>query len=463
MAATGINLDRAVPANLEAEKSVLGGILLDNDVYPQAAEILRIEDFYLDAHRRIYARMMDLNEAARPIDSLLLVEELRKNREIEAVGGVTYIFSLTEGLPRRENIQFHVKLVREKSLLRQLIHACEASISQALDDSDTTDEILDSSESRIFEVSERRVGRALLNVKEVAKESGFNLDDLYKQGVQITGLRTHFSDVDEKTMGLQKGDLVIIAGRPSMGKTAFAINIAENAAVRDDKVVAIFSLEMANIALLTRMLCSQARVDSHKLRSGFLAKEDFQRIGGAYASLADSKIFIDDTPGISLHEMRAKARRLFQSQKALDLIIVDYLQLMSPSGGIGSKKYENRTQEVSAMSRGLKALAKEMRVPVVALSQLSRAPESRGGDHRPLLSDLRESGSIEQDADVVMFLFREEYYMKHEEAEAQGLDGIAEVIIAKQRNGPTGTVKLAFSKPFTRFDTKADEPFEPSA
>ena len=451
MATADLNLDRSMPASLDAERSILGAILLDNEVYPQAAEALRSDDFSLDSHRRIYGRMVELNETGRPIDIITLTEELGRRKEVESVGGVAYISSLTEGLPRRENIEHYVKIVKDKALLRGLIHAANGAIAHALEQSDTAEEIIDAAESAIFRISESRIGRGFLGIKEIVKDSFGSLDALYERGQRITGLETHYHDLDGMTSGLQKSDLIIIAARPSMGKTAFALNIAENVAVNDGKVVGIFSLEMSREALLMRLLCSQAKIDSHKLRTGFLGREDFQKLGTALTALAESSIFIDDSPGITLHEVRAKARRLQQSQKRVDLIIVDYLQLMSASSGAGSRRFENRTQEVSAISRGLKALAKEMAVPVVALSQLSRAPESRGGDHRPQLSDLRESGSIEQDADVVAFIFREEVYAPDD----PDLDGRAELIIAKQRNGPTGMVKLAFLKHSTRFESLA--------
>ena len=452
MATADLNLERGMPASLDAERSILGAVLLDNDVYPQAAESLKAEDFSLDSHRRIYMRMTDLNSTGRPVDIITLSEELGRHKEVESVGGVAYISSLTEGLPRRENIEHYVKIVKDKAMLRGLIHAANASIARAIDQSDTTEEIIDAAESAIFQISESRIGRGFVGIKEIVKESFGSLDALYERGRRITGLETHYSELDQMTSGLQSSDLVIIAARPSMGKTAFAMNIAENVAVNDAKVVGMFSLEMSREALLLRLLCSQARVDAHKLRTGFLGKEDFQKLTSALAVLAEAPIFIDDTPALSLHEMRAKARRLQQSQKRLDLIIVDYLQLMAATP-LGGKRFENRTQEVSAISRGLKAMAKEMRVPVVALSQLSRAPESRGGDHRPQLSDLRESGSIEQDADVVMFIFREEVY-KHDDPD---LEGLAELIISKQRNGPTGMIKMAFLKSSTRFETMAQD------
>ena len=451
MATADLNLDRSMPASLDAERSILGAILLDNDVYPQAAESLRADDFSLDSHRRIYGRMVDLNDTGRPIDIITLTEELGRRKEVESVGGVAYISSLTEGLPRRENIEHYVKIVKDKALLRGLIHASSGAIAHALEQSDTAEEIIDAAESAIFRISESRIGRGFSGIKEIVKDSFGSLDALYERGQRITGLETHYHDLDSMTSGLQKSDLIIIAARPSMGKTAFAMNIAENVAVNDGKVVGIFSLEMSREALLMRLLCSQAKIDSHKLRTGFLGREDFQKLGTALAALAESHIYIDDTPGITLHEMRAKARRLQQAQKRVDLIIVDYLQLMSASSGGSSRRFENRTQEVSAISRGLKALAKEMSVPVIALSQLSRAPESRGGDHRPQLADLRESGSIEQDADVVAFIFREEIYKPDD----PDLDGRADLIIAKQRNGPTGLVKMAFLKSSTRFESLA--------
>jgi replicative DNA helicase len=448
MAISDYAVASSLPANVEAERSILGAILLDNFSYNQAAEHLRPEDFSLDSHRRIYTRMVDLAESSRPIDMITLVEELDRRKELEAIGDVGYISGLVDGVPDRPSIEHYIKIVRDKSLLRGLIHAANAAIVRAGEQGDAAEEILNDAEAAIFQLSEKRIGRGFMGVQEIVKESFGSIDALLQRGQRITGLATHYTDLDEMTSGLQRSDLVIIAARPSMGKTAFAMNIAENAAIEDQKVVGMFSLEMSREALLLRLLCSKARVDSHKMRTGSLWRDDMDKVVRAMDQLAQAPIFIDDTPGISLSEMRAKARRLQQSQGGLDLIIVDYLQLMSG----GSRRYENRTQEVSAISRGLKALAKELKVPVVALSQLSRAPESRGGDHRPQLADLRESGSIEQDADVVAFIFREEVY-KPDEPE---LDGIAEIIIAKQRNGPTGRIKLAFIKNSTRFESMAE-------
>src|SRR5437016_4088169 len=441
-------LASSLPANVEAERSILGAILLDNFAYNQAAEHLRPEDFSLDSHRRIYTRMVDLAESSRPIDMITLVEELDRRKELEAIGDVGYVSGLVDGVPDRPSIEHYIKMVRDKALLRGLIHVANAAIARATEQSDPAEEILNDAEAAVFQLSEKRIGRGFVGVQEIVKESFGSVDALLQRGQRITGLATHYTDLDEMTSGLQRADLVIIAARPSMGKTAFAMNIAENAAIEDQQVVGVFSLEMSREALLLRLLCSQARVDAHKMRTGSLWQDDTRKVVRAMEQLAHAPIYIDDTPGISLSEMRAKSRRLKQSAGKLDLIIVDYLQLMSGGG----KRFENRTQEVSAISRGLKALAKELSVPVIALSQLSRAPESRGGDHRPQLSDLRESGSIEQDADLVMFIFREEVYKQDD----PDLQGKAEIIIAKQRNGPTGKLKMAFLKNCTRFETLLD-------
>jgi replicative DNA helicase len=449
MASTDYSLERGLPVSMEAERAILAAILLDNSLYDQAAEHLTGDDFSLDAHRRIYSRMRDLQESGRPVDMITLMEELDRRKEVESIGGVAYLSSLIDGVPERPSIEHYVRIVRNKALLRGLINVAQNAIAEAIEHTDEAEEVLGRAEQAIFQLSENRIGQGFLNIPEIVKASFGSLEELYARGQEITGLATHYTLLDKLTSGFQASDLVIIAARPSMGKTAFAMNIAENAAVLDGKVVGVFSLEMSREALLMRMLASTAQVDSKNLRQGFLTKDDMRKLTHAMEQLMQAKLFIDDTPGISVSEMRAKARRLRQ-QEGLDLIIVDYLQLMS-AVPIGGKRFENRTQEVSAISRGLKALAKELRVPVVALSQLSRAPESRGGDHRPQLSDLRESGSIEQDADVVAFIFREEVYKKDD----PDLDGMAEIIIAKQRNGPTDTIKMAFIKRFTRFENLA--------
>ena len=453
MATTDYISAQSLPANIEAERSILGAILLDNLAYNQAAEHLKPEDFLLDSHRRIYSRMMDLAESSRAIDHLTLAEELQRHAEFEPIGGYAYISGLLDGVPDRPSIEHYIKIVRDKAMLRGIISISTAAIARASDQSDLAEEVLNDTEAQIFALSEKRIGRGFMGVQEIVRESFGSIDALLQRGQRITGLATHFDDLDSMTCGLQRSDLVIIAARPSMGKTAFAMNIAENAAIEDGKTVAVFSLEMSKEALLQRMLCSVAQVDSHRFRTGSLWQDDTRKVQRAMEKLAQAPIYIDDTPGIAVGEMRAKARRLKQSKGALDLIVVDYLQLMSGGG----KRYENRTQEVSAISRGLKALAKELAVPVVALSQLSRAPESRGGDHRPQLSDLRESGSIEQDADIVMFIFREEVY-KQDDLDVHGK---AELIIGKQRNGPIGKVMMAFRKSFTSFASLAEGGIEP--
>jgi replicative DNA helicase len=453
-----ISYERGLPANIDAERAILGGVLLENILYNEAAERLRAEDFALDSHQRIFARMGELIDSGRAVDIFTLAEELARRKEVEAVGGVSYLASLTEGLPRRISIEDYVRIVKDKSLLRQLIGICSNAITRAADQSDDALDVLNAAESALLTVTESGITNGFAGIPEIVRDSFGTIDNLYKQGKEITGLATHFDEFDRMTSGLQHSELTIIAARPSMGKTAWAINIAQNAAVYGGKVVAVFSLEMSKESLLRRMLASQALVDSQKIQKGFLLREDQEKLTIALEALTEAKIFIDDTPGISLTEMRAKARRLKQMQGSLDLIVIDYLQLMSASQGTGraSKGYENRTQEVSAISRGLKALAKELKVPVVALSQLSRASEQRGGDKKPMLSDLRESGSIEQDADVVAFIHRESYYNRDENGQPDpATEGKAEIIIAKQRNGPTGSVHLAYMSKCTRFENLA--------
>jgi len=454
MATTDYSLERGLPVSLEAERSILGAILLDNSLYDQAAEHLTADDFSLDAHRRVYSRMRDLQETGRPVDMITLIEELDRRKEVESIGGVAYLSSLIDGVPERPSIEHYVRIVRNKALLRGLINVAQTAIAEAIEHSDEAEEVLGRAEQGIFQLSENRIGQTFMDIPDIVRNSFGSLDELYKRAQEVTGLATRYKELDRLTSGLQPSDLVIIAARPSMGKTAFAMNIAENAAVIDDKVIGVFSLEMSKEALLMRMLASRARVDSQKIRKGFLGKDEMKKLTKAMEELMHTRLYVDDTPGISVSEMRAKARRLKQTEGGkLDLIIVDYLQLMS-AVPLGGKRFENRTQEVSAISRGLKALAKELKAPVLALSQLSRAPESRGGDHRPQLSDLRESGSIEQDADVVAFIFREELYKKDD----PDLEGKAKIIIAKQRNGPTGDIELAFLKQFTRFDDYGGEP-----
>ena len=443
-----IEFERGLPASLDAERTILGAVLLDNHAYSEAASAITADDFALTAHQRVFSRMGELIDRNHVVDIVTLSEELARRKEIESVGGVAWLASLTEGLPRRLSIEEYVRIVKDKSLLRQLIQICSSSITRAADQSEEALDVLNAAETSLLEVSERGITRSFSSVHDIVAGSFKTIDNLYKEGREITGLATHLTEFDRMTSGLQNSELIIIAARPSMGKTALAINIAQNAAIQGGKTVAVFSLEMSKEALLNRMLCSQAKVDAHKMRTGFLAREDWGKLRTALDKLVQAPIFIDDTPGISLTELRAKARRKAMDKQGLDLIVIDYLQLMSASAP-GGRRYENRTQEVSAISRGLKAIAKELKVPVIALSQLSRAPETRGGkDSEPKLSDLRESGSIEQDADIVMFIYRPEYYDRNNPE----LEGKAKIIVAKQRNGPTDTIQLAFIKGSTRFD-----------
>ena len=446
-----LTLEAGLPANIDAEKTILGAILLDNSAHSEASAQLDADDFSLDSHRRIFLRMTELMNSQRAVDIVTLAHELARYKEVEAVGGVAYLASLTEGLPRRPVIEEYIRIVKDKSLLRRLMSICSAAIARAADQSETALEVIGAAETQLLEVSEKGIVHGLQPLDVIVQHSFGSIDNLYKQSREVTGLATDFTVFDQMTSGLQKGELIIIAARPSMGKTAFGINIAQNAAVNHGATVAIFSLEMSKESLLRRMLASQAWVDQRKLQTGFLGREDHDKLQRGLEQLIESRMFIDDSAGISLAEMRAKVRRLRQTAGGLDLVLVDYLQLMSATlPSAGGKKYENRVQEVSAISRGLKALAKELDVPVIALSQLSRSNEKRD-DKRPMLSDLRESGSIEQDADVVAFIHREAYYNRDEEM-TESDRAQSEIIIAKQRNGPTGAVHLNFISKFTRFD-----------
>lgn len=440
--------DNDRPASVHAERTILGAMLLEPVAITDASMVLKADDFALDSHRRIYAAMMTLSEAGHAVDIVTVSEELRRRKELDSIGSIAYLASLSEGLPRKLSIESYVRIVLDKSLMRQLMTVCDVGMASAADQSEEALNVLNDVSTRLMEISDHAVRSGFSDIATIVKDSFGSIDALYEQGREVTGLATYYDEFDRMTSGLQESELVIIAARPSMGKTAWAINIAENAAVRGGKIVAVFSLEMSKASLLRRMLASQALVNSKAIQTGMLMRDDRSKLIAALERLMESKMFIDDTPGITLAEMRAKARRLKQQHGQLDLIVIDYLQLMTGSVGSHQKSFENRTQEVSAISRGLKALAKEMRVPVVALSQLSRASEQRGGDKKPLLSDLRESGSIEQDADVVCFIHREEYY----DRENEDLKGKAEIIIAKQRNGPTGSVNLAYLADFTRFE-----------
>ena len=442
-----------LPSSIHTEVAVLGAMLQDAVAIADATAKLRSDDFALDSHRRVYQTMLDMAAVGHAIDIITVRDALSKKKEIDAIGGPSYLAYLTEGIPRNLNIESYVRIVKDKSLLRQLMAIFNEGASRASDQSEQATDVLGDVEARLAEVADSAIQRGFSGIGEIVANSFGSIDALYEQGREITGLATHYIDFDRMTSGLQDSELIIIAARPSMGKTAWAINIAQNAAVRDGKVVAVFSLEMSKESLLRRMLASEAMVNSRKIQTGFLPREDKGKLLSALERLMESKMFIDDTPGITLAEMRAKARRLRQQEGHLDLIVIDYLQLMSGTAGPGKRGFENRNQEVSAVSRGLKALAKEHRVPVVALSQLSRGSEQRTGDKKPLLSDLRESGSIEQDADVVCFIHREEYYDRDNE----DLKGKAEIIIAKQRNGPTGSIQLAYLSDYTRFENLATE------
>jgi replicative DNA helicase len=442
-----------LPASVHNEIAILGAMLQDAVAISDATGKLKIEDFSLDSHRRVYQAILDLLAAGHAVDYLTVMDALSKKKELDAIGGPAYLAFLSEGIPKNLNIESYVRIVKDKSLLRQLMSIFSEGATRAADQSEDAINVLGDVEAQLSEVADSAIQRGFSGISEIVASSFGSIDKLYEQGREVTGLATHYIEFDRMTSGLQDSELIIIAARPSMGKTAWAINIAQNAAVRDGKVVAVFSLEMSKESLLRRMLASEALVNSRKIQTGFLPKEDKGKLLAALERLMESKMFIDDTPGISLAEMRAKARRLKQQEGALDLIMIDYLQLMTGSAGPGKKGFENRNQEVAAVSRGLKALAKEMKVPVIALSQLSRASEQRGGDKKPMLSDLRESGSIEQDADVVAFIHRDSYYNKDENGdEDPESKGKAEIIIAKQRNGPTGSVHLAYLSDYTRFE-----------
>lgn len=443
------SLERALPNSAEAERAILGGVVLDNGLISQAIELLRPEDFYVPSHRRIFLAMIALFERGGEINPILIGEELKKENALESVGGISFITNLTYGLPHSTNIVHYAKVVRGKSMLRQLIKASNKITQEALEQEDEPEVILDHAEQAIFQLADERIRQGFVHVKPVAEQLLEKIQEMEGRAAVLTGLTTGFADLDKMTSGLQRQDLIIVAARPSMGKTSFALMLAENAAIHTGAVVGIFSLEMSKEALVMRLLCSQGNIDAQRFRNGFLSRPEWAQIAKSLGILADSKIFLDDTAGISVLEMRAKTRRLAAEQKKLDLIIVDYLQLMTGS----AKRFESRQQEVSQISRELKALAKEMNVPVVALSQLSRAPESRS-DHRPQLADLRESGALEQDADVVAFIYREEQYKTPEERNNLPEDqkNVAELIVAKQRNGPTGSIDLRFTPSSMRFD-----------
>jgi len=434
---------KTLPQNMEAEQAVLGGILIDNEAIHQVLEIIEVEDFYRESHRKIFLVFLELYEQNQPIDLVTVCEALQKKQQLEEVGGATFLASLVEVIPTASNIIYYAKIVKEKSILRKLITRATYIINQCVAPTDENiEEILDRAEQTIFEVSQERIQTSYYSLKDVIKSTFQTIQSITQKDSYITGIPTGFIDFDRLTSGFQPSDLIIIAGRPSMGKTAFALNIAANAASKHKIPVGIFSLEMSKEQLTTRMLCAEAKVDSKKLRSGFLAEHDWQLLIEAASVLSEAPIFVDDTPAISVLELRAKARRL-KSEHNISLIIIDYLQLMKGKGG-----NERREQEISEISRSLKALAKELNIPVIALSQLNRKVEDRE-NKRPRLADLRESGAIEQDADLIVFLYRDEVYNQREDNPNRGM---AEVIIGKHRNGPLGKVKLAFLEKFTSFE-----------
>ncbi|MCD6093250.1 MAG: replicative DNA helicase [Candidatus Omnitrophica bacterium] len=434
------SLDKIPPQNLEAEMAVLGSMLLDKEAISQAVELLKEDYFYEDRNRQIFSAIIGLFEEGKPVDLVTLKEELKKKKVLKEIGGVSYLTTLTNIVPTAANIEQYAHIVKEKALLRSLISASTQIIKESYDPSQNPDILLDRAEKAIFDVVQYKIESKVFSFNQLIKDSIETIDRLYQNKENITGLPTGFHELDTMTAGLQPSDLIIIAGRPSMGKSAFVCAIAENVGVVNKLPLAFFSLEMSRQQLVQRMLCSHARIDAHKVRTGFLSRSDWPILINTASKLSEAPIFVDDTPGISVLELRAKARRL-KAHYNIQMVIVDYLQLMQ-----GPAKAENRQQEISEISRSLKALARELNIPVVAISQLSRAVEART-NRRPQLSDLRESGAIEQDADLVLLLLREEYYNPTEENK-----GIAEAIIGKQRNGPVGSIKLAFIKEYARFE-----------
>ena len=434
-------LDRVPPQNIEAEQSVLGAILIDQGAIAKISDILQPEDFYREAHKLVYRSAMTLFERGEAIDFITVIDMLRREESLERAGGISYITSLANGVPTAANIVFHAKIVQEKSLLRRLIHAATDIAAMGYAETEEVERVLDHAEQKILEVATRKISQDFAPIKEIIFRTLDRIDEMHNAKGGITGLSTGFTNLDKLTGGFQRSDLILIAARPSMGKTAFALNIAQHMVTRDKKSVAIFSLEMPREQLAMRMMCAEGLIDSQHFRTGAMSNDEWRNLIDASDRLSSSPMFIDDTASVNAVELRNKARRI-SKEHGLDCIIIDYLQLMD--GGAHSR-IDNRQQQISDISRSLKALARELKVPVIALSQLSRGPESRNS-RRPMLSDLRESGSLEQDADMVAFLYREDYY--NPETEKKNL---TELIIAKNRNGPTETVELFFHKNFTRF------------
>lgn len=447
-------IEKIPPQAPEAEVAVMGAILIEHEALLKTLEILRREYFYREAHRKIFTACQELFQRNEPVDLVTLGNELSRKNELDEVGGASYLASLVETVPTAANVAYHARIVRDKALLRDLIAVSGDIVEESFADRGDVDEILDRAERRIFEISQDRISRAFLPIRAVLKGTFEAIERLYDRKARVTGVPTGFAEFDTLTAGLQAADLIVVAGRPSMGKTSFALNIAQHVAVEGRVPVAFFSLEMSKEQVVQRLLCGEARVDSHRLRTGYLRDSDWPKLTTAAGRLSEAPIFIDDSPGGSVLEMRAKTRRLKAEQRSLGLVIIDYLQLIRGRGRV-----ENRVQEVSEITRSLKAMAKELDVPVMALSQLSRAVERRE-ERKPQLADLRESGAIEQDADLVVFLYRPGAYKRGGEAVFgegnEQEDVTTEVIISKQRNGPTGTVKMAFLREYTRF-----EPLDP--
>jgi replicative DNA helicase len=440
--------ERTLPHNLDAEKSVLGAILIQNEAFNHAAELIDSKDFFRGAHARIFEKMVVLSERGDAIDFITLKEELAKSGELDEVGGPAYIASLADGVPRSANVEYYARIVKEKSTLRSLIYSANKILAEAYEAELEPDVLLDEAERQIFSIAEDRIRAGFTPLRDLVQGSFATIEKLQQHKGLVTGVPTGFVDLDEMTSGLQPSDLVLVAARPSMGKTSFVLNIAQHVGTATDMTVGFFSLEMSKEQLFMRMLTSEARIDAHRFRTGFLNEKDYGRLSHALGTLAEAKVFIDDTASIGVLEMRAKARRL-KAEHGLHMLIIDYIQLMQGRG-----RFESRQAEIASISRSLKGLAKELHVPIVALSQLSRASETRA-DHRPQLSDLRESGALEQDADVVMFIYRAEQYRDADGNPNVEEQGTAEIIIGKQRNGPIGTAKLAFIKEHTRFENLA--------
>jgi replicative DNA helicase len=441
MAETDLSSHKLPPQNIEAEQSVLGGVLIENEAVHKVMEILTAEDFYRDAHRKIYDALMDLAERDEPADLITLTNELRKKEHLDSVGGASYVTSLIDSVVTAANIEYYAKIVKEKAILRKLIDTSTEIITHSYEDRSDVESLLDEAERAIFEISENRVKPSFYPIRDIVKQSFKTIERLYEKKELVTGVPSGYRELDQRTAGFQPSDLIIVAGRPSMGKTAFCLNVAQYAAIEKRTSVGIFSLEMSKEQIVIRMLCSEAQVEGTRLRTGFLSESDWPRLTLAAGTLSDAPIFIDDAAALSVLELRAKARRL-NAEHGLGMIMIDYLQLMR-----GRAKVENRQQEISEISRSLKALAKELNIPVIAVSQLSRRTEERQG-MRPQLSDLRESGAIEQDADVILFIYRDEVYNRSEDNPNRGK---AELIIGKQRNGPTGKIELAYLDKFTTF------------